>query len=141
MDHYGIKGNVKNWFKSYLSDRSQQTCVNGKLSNSKNIELGVPQGSVLGPILFLLFINDLPNVSEILNTILFADDANFTLTGKDPVMMIHTANIELNKFYFWCLANRLSVNILKTNFILFSNRPPVTLPPLLLKSHFTYEVN
>ena len=55
-------------------------------------------------------------------------------------MMINTANIELNKFYFWCLANRLSVNILKTNFILFSNRPHVTLPPLLLKSHFTYEL-
>ena len=123
-----------------MSDRFQQTCVNGNLSNSKKIELGVSQGSVLGPILFLLFINDLSNVSEALNTILFADDANLTLTGKDPVVMINTANIELNKFYFWCLANRLSVNILKTNYIIFSNRPPTTLPPLLLKSHFTYEV-
>ena len=66
-----------------LSDRTQQTNIDGFLSTTDKITLGVPQGSVLGPILFLLFINDLPNISKLFYTILFADDATLSLVGPD----------------------------------------------------------
>lgn len=66
---------------------------------------GVPQGSVLGPVLFRLYMNDLPKIFANLTTILFADDATLHITGSDPIDMIHTVNINLNKFEEWCLNN------------------------------------
>ena len=76
LEHYGIRDNMLDWFQSYLSDRKQHVDINGKSSDLLDIACGVPQGSVLGPLLFLIYINDLPNISKILNFYLFADDTN-----------------------------------------------------------------
>ena len=139
LDFYGIRGLINDWFADYLSGRTQITIIEGKNSQSAQVTLGVPQGSVLGPILFLLFVNDLPNFSDVLTSILFADDANMYLKGKDPQQLIITANSELFKLYLWCIANRFSINALKTVFILFGNVAPTSLPPLVIKSGFSYE--
>ena len=77
------------------------------------------QGEGKKPILFLLFVNDLPHISDILTAILFADDANFYLKGPDPHQLILTANIELYNLYNWCIANRISMNTVKTVFFYY----------------------
>ena len=119
LDHYGVRGVPLQWFDSYLSDRKQYVSVNGSTSDELTITHGVPQGSVLGPLLFLLFINDLPSVSEVLTFYLFADDTNIYFESDDLVHMQKVVNRELRKVRKWLEANRLALNIDKTNFIIF----------------------
>ena len=140
LNFYGIRGIVNEWFSDYLSDRSHVTEIEGAKSTPAKVIMGVPQGSVLGPILFLLFVNDLPNFSDILTSILFADDANIYIQGPDPSELIIIANSELFNLYKWCIANRISMNSLKTLFLLFGNVPPKSLPVLTIKSGISYEV-
>ena len=83
LEHYGIRGVTNKWFASYLDKRYQIVKVNGKLSNKEMITCGVPQGSILGPILFLLYINDIKSSSKILNFFLFGDDTSTYLSGKN----------------------------------------------------------
>ena len=99
LEHYGIRGGAYSWFKSYLSDRKQFVSLNGVDSNLKNISCGVTQGSVLGPLLFLLYINDLSNISSKLKFFLFADDTNIYFESKDLRNIEKIINIELKKFY------------------------------------------
>ena len=89
------------WFQSYLSDRKQYVDINGKSSDLLDITCGVPQRSVLGPLLFLIYIyiNDLPNISKILNFYLFADDTNIYYESSSLDNLERTVNSELNKLF------------------------------------------
>ena len=97
MEHYGVRGPSLQWFRSYLSERKQYVYINGECSELKQISCGVPQGSVLGPLLFLIYINDLPNISKKLDLYLFADDTNIYYEDKSLENLEIRANKELKK--------------------------------------------
>ena len=131
LNYYGVRGIINDWFRDYLLNRTQTIRFLDSTSTPRPIQYGVPQGSVLGPILFLVYINDISHIFTNLKTILFADDSTFYVIGKDPSAMIHTANIDLEVFYKWCLSNRLTINLNKTFYMLFTNKAIEILPPLL----------
>ena len=83
LDHYGFRGKTNNLLQSYLSNRKQYVEINGTKSNHRPITCGVPQGSVLGPLLFLIYINDLPNCCQSGNTRIFADDTTVFFNAKN----------------------------------------------------------
>ena len=124
LKHYGFRGLSLKWFENYITGRTQYVNVNGENSKEKNITVGVPQGSVIGPILFLIYINDLPKATQFFAS-LFADDTLFAVTGSDPKRLIEFANEELEKCSTWFKANKLSLNVSKTKFMIFrSNSLP-----------------
>ena len=121
LNHYGFKGLSNKWFHSYLNNRSQYVEINGVKSSIQNITHGVPQGSVLGPILFLLYINDLPNAIDIFSS-LFADDTIFAHSDSNLKRLEERVNIELEKAKLWFQANKLSLNVAKTKFMVFRTK-------------------
>ena len=119
---YGIGGNTLNWFMNYLSSRYQFESVNNTSSSFLSIECGVPQGSILGPTLFILYINDLPRVSTKLKLLLYADDTNILYENTDTKAMIKTINMEMPKFIEWLIYNKLHIDVNKTVAMLFHTR-------------------
>ena len=117
----GISGTPLKWFTSYLSGRSQFTVINGSTSTELPIDISVLQGSILGPILFLCFINDL-HLSTWLLTLLFADDTAVLDSDSDLPSLINRVNTELQKIANWFRANKMSVNVSKTKYIIFRPR-------------------
>ena len=122
---YGIRGIAQEWLASYLSNRVQYVEYNSVSSSRKKILCGVPQGSILGPLLFIIYINDLYTVAPNLFSLMFADDSNMFLQGKDLRMMQATLNNDLEKVSKWLKVNKLSLNIDKTHFMLFCGRKKV----------------
>ena len=122
LSAYGIVGTSLDWFKSYLYKRKQFVEYNGSKSEMDVITCGVPQGSILGPLLFLIYINDLADVSNILFALMFADDSNMFLSGKDPDDLINIMNQEMIKLVGWLNLNKLSLNLKKTHFMIFSKK-------------------
>ena len=120
LEFYGIRGIALNWFKSYISNRQQYVLYNGTASTRLFLTCGVPQGFILGPILYLLYVNDIVNVLPILHLILFVNDTNIFVSHRDLPTIIRTLNVELKLLCNWFIVNRLSLNIDKTHFIVFN---------------------
>ena len=122
LDHYGIRGQALNWFKSYLTNRKQFVSIGSSKSSTNQILYGVPQGSILGPLLFIIYINDLPQISDIANFIMYADDANIFLIGEnlnevyDKLITLSDALVK------WVDNNGLALNLKKTNYMIFSRQ-------------------
>ncbi len=124
LEKIGVKGIALKWFMSYLSERQQFVNINGQISSSKTVTKGVPQGSILGPILFLIYINDLAYCTSLFS-ILFADDTSFLISGKNCQDMIRILNLELWKVCDWFRANELSLHSEKKNFMIFPTMKPL----------------
>ena len=135
LTYFGIKGVYLDWFNSYLRNRKQFIFYNDKNSSMLDITCGVPQGSILGPLLFLLYINDLQKASSIVKPIMFADDTNIFFSDKHITSLFSTMNNELKNIQKWFNSNKLSLNASKTKYIFFHSQAhsgdiPLKLPKL-----------
>ena len=120
---YGVGGKANDWFRNYLKDRKQLVQIpSGEQSELKTVNLGVPQGSVLGPLLFLLYMNDLAFCVPEFHTILFADDTSLSLAGQNYDELLCQFNQLLEKVTEWLRVNLLSLNVSKTKYMLFKNQ-------------------
>ena len=126
LQYYGIHGTPLKLFSNYLNNRKQFVQINGHSSTLKTIDIGIGQGTSLGPLLFLIYINDLPNISKHFRTILYADDSTLTFRGDSICGLNDVCNRELDKFFDWTNSNKLTVNIDKTYFNIVSNNLNIT---------------
>ena len=125
LEIYGVKGDALALLNSYLIDRTQKCQVNGTISSERLIMCGVPQGSILGPLFFLLYINDLPQCLSKTKPRLFADDTNITAAGESINDVEAAMNSDLENLRKWLIANKLSLNVAKTEFILIGSKPMI----------------
>ena len=123
--HYGIRGTANSWFASYLSNRKQFVVINGHESSMKFMNYGVPQGSVLGPLLFLIYINDLHNAIKYSTTRHFADDTCLLISNTSLKQLKKHLNLDLKFLTAWLKANKISLNASKTEILIFKhpNKP------------------
>ena len=122
MNRCGIQGKILDWFKSYLTNRTQRRSVNDCLSDFTSLKCDVPQGTILGPILFLIYINDLPNCLSFSKPRMYADDTHITYAGSDLYLIQSSLSHDLKKLSKWLVSNRLTLNATKTEFMLIGSR-------------------
>ena len=135
LSYYGVRNNNLKWFMSYLSNRKQYVSTDEGNTKMESISCGVPQGSILGPLLFLIFVNDFPQ-STLLDPIMFADDTNLFYSNKNITSLFEVVNKELVNINIWFQANKLSLNANKTKYVPIpqakqkKNNIPLNLPIL-----------
>ena len=133
LNFYGFSGSALMWFQSYLSHRQQCVDFDGTVSDICTLSTGVPQGSILGPLLFIIYMNDIHIANEQFNFILYADDTNMispmcsfssqiALQSMSMTQLSHNINVELNNIQEWLSINKLSLNVKKTKFMIFHYR-------------------
>ncbi len=125
LELYGIKGQALTLLESYLTNRTQKCQVKNSFSSEKLIKCGVPQGSILGPLFFLLYINDLPECLNKTKPRLFADDTNLTASGDSITDLEAAVNSDLENLRKWLISNKLSLNVAKTEFMLIGSKPMI----------------
>ena len=121
LDHIGVRGKMLQLLKSYLQDRKQYVKNGDVESIILDVLIGVPQGSVLGPLLFIIYVNDIVKCSK-LSAVLFADDAVFTAQGENVKLLQRFINHEINLVHEWLVANKLTLNLSKTKYMIFHNK-------------------
>lgn len=122
LESYGVKGIELQWFKSYLHNRTQRTRIGSYLSSPKHVDIGVPQGAVLGTLLFLIYINDFQNILTSAKICMFADDALIYVSGKNPSECIRVLNEEMEKVDIYLKMNKLKLNTNKTKAMIINGR-------------------
>jgi hypothetical protein len=121
LSEFGITGNTLQWFRSYLNNRNQAVNINSSISTFKNINMGIPQGSILGPLLFIIFVNSLPE-SVNCKCIMYADDTLLLCTAKNASVLQSKLQSNLLKVANWFNSNHLTLNIEKTKFMIFGTQ-------------------
>ena len=122
LNHYGVQGLDLKWFESYLSNSKQFTRIDGVESSTQKINIGVPQGSCLGPLLFLVYINDLPYSVKNAKVSIYADDTSLALQSKNISQLTAALNDDLRNLYLWLKGNKLSLNVARTQSLLISTK-------------------
>ena len=134
LENLGFSSPCLRWFSNYFTDRSQVVTIDNYSSRSCKLTVGVPQGSILGPTLFLIYINDLCSCFKYLKPILYADDTNLFYQSKNLALDISKINQDLDSLDYWCKCNKLTINLDKTNFIIIKNRQnPFSFPSNVIK--------
>ena len=122
LEHFGIRSLADEWFRSYLSNRKQYVSNNGLESSLASALYGVPQGSVLGPLLFLIYINDLNQAIKSCKVHHFADDTNLLHFNKSVATLNKFVNLDMKNLTVWLNANKISLNVDKTEAVIFKHQ-------------------
>ena len=118
LHNYGVTGNSLNWFRSYLSGRMQAVNINSTLSDFKHVNIGIPQGSILGPLLFIIYVNSLPDCINC-KCVMYADDTTLLFKSADSTSLQFHMNDCMSKIVHWFKINKLTLNIKKTKYMIF----------------------